>query len=723
MGKLASLLAGDTGRRHILVCCLVFVALVTPVVHKADVHAGELQKVPHGYNKPFTRSGQKHNDAMQRPQGRRASPPGVSVLSDLEYAVVNGTSLKLDLYLPKNSTAAPPLIVWIHGGGWVNGDKSMVNRAVIALSAEGYAVASVNYRLTGMDSHPQQIHDVKGAVRWLRANAGTYGYDASRIGAGGGSAGAHLALLLGLSANEKTLEGDIGGNLDQSSSVQAVIDLFGPSDLELFAESSKRFRQKRSQNREVWKLASPLNYLSADDPPVLIMHGDTDPVVPLSLSILLHERYQQAGLESELHVIEGAGHGGMVFSDSTRKQMMKEFFDRYIKNVDNVHESKIVRGTTSAVVVKSANETKDKAGISSSETKALHGFHWMIGPRAGLRGSNDKFDRLLKNVDQTLSTNPVINGVYIIQHWNLIEPMEGQYEFERLDRLIGLIRRHGRYYKLAIAPGIYTPEWLYEKGAQAFETKGSNPARVNIYNKPVKIPVPWDPVYLTSYRAILEKVAERYRKDPSFRAVTMTAATFMSPEWHLPHSAEDRRHWREMGDFTVKLAKVWQDGIDQFAKLFPRQILVLEASSYPVGEQALGDSIVGYGARSYPGRFAVQINQLTGRFDQLNRPTYAKLLAYRERYGDDIIIGLQNIKGWSFPKIREQQGSMEMTAYNFMQADGDYWELWYGDGKNAKTGKTLRSLLAKGREIGLEEFRQQLTAEGKYQVDTMRRYR
>jgi dipeptidyl aminopeptidase/acylaminoacyl peptidase len=125
------------------------------------------------------------------------------------------------------------------------------------------------------------------------------------------------------------LEGDVGGNLDQSSQVHAIVDLFGPSALGLFAEEAERFR--RNKTPELLKSASPVTYLSKDDPPLLIFHGDKDHVVPLGQSEHLHKRYQEAGLESSLHVIEGAGHGGLQFSDSARYEIVKEFFDRHIK--------------------------------------------------------------------------------------------------------------------------------------------------------------------------------------------------------------------------------------------------------------------------------------------------------------------------------------------------------------------------------------------------------
>jgi acetyl esterase/lipase len=275
---------------------------------------------------------EEHNANRRRQWGRRRLPEGTRALRDLEYARVGDVSLKLDLYLPAASEGKPPLFVWVHGGGWRNGSKAMVNPCVVRLTGDGYATASIDYRLDGLESHPNQIHDCKGAVRWLRAHADDYGYDPDRIAVGGGSAGGHLALLLGLSASVPELEGEVGGNLDQSSAVLAIVDLFGPSDWTSRAASRRGAGRWRG---EMLKSAGPLTYLDGGDPPVIIIHGDQDQTVPLSQSELLHERYQQAGLESSLHVIEGAGHGGLEFSDEERYALIREFLDRHLKGEED----------------------------------------------------------------------------------------------------------------------------------------------------------------------------------------------------------------------------------------------------------------------------------------------------------------------------------------------------------------------------------------------------
>ena len=665
----------------------------------------------------------RNKDQDRHRRTETAVPEGVKVLHDLEYARVEGSPLQLDLYLPE-SKRRPPLFVWVHGGGWTRGDKAEINSSIIDLTRDGFAVASLNYRLGGVALHPKQVQDLKGGIRWLRANADRYGFDAGRIAIGGGSAGGHLALLLGLSGGVEALEGDVGDNLSQSSRVQAIVDLYGPSDLEAFAKAKPKFQKRKSD--ELLRSASPLHYLTSDDPPLLIMHGEQDPVVPVALSQLLHDRYKQAGLDSELHIIPGAGHGGRSFKDPQTHQWIREFLIKHLGDpaAQGSRTGSRANGVEREVSAKE-RRIERPAVAPATQQAGLHGFHWMIGPRSGLEGSQQEFEKLLQVIDHNLTDNPYITGVYIIYHWRLLEPRPGQLDFSRLDQVIEQVRRHGRYYKLAINPGIYSPDWLYAKGAQAFDTLGSNPARKQIYQKPIRIPVPWDPVFQASYFDTLARVAEHYWNDPQFRAVTLTVATFMSPEWHLPRSPDDMRQWQRLGKYPERLEHVWEQGIDRFARLFPNQFLVLEASSYPLGLKKLGDAVVQYGATRYAGRFAVQIDQLHGRQDQLDQPGYRKLLDYKKKYGANLLIGLQNLKGWGSERTRQQQGSLQMTTYNFIQAGGDYWELWFHDGKSRDLCQDLNSLEQLAASSGLMAFKQKLIEQGEYiqaNRKEMRRY-
>ena len=262
---------------------------------------------------------------------------GVTVLRDLTYATVGERELKLDLYLPKEAPKPCPLIVWVHGGGWQNGTKANCRPAMDFL-AEGYAVASLDYRLTDVACFPAQIQDCKAGIRWLRANASEYQLDPNRFIAWGSSAGGHLVALLGTSGG--VAEFDVGDHLDLPSNVQAVIDYYGPSDLTAMVQTpgyqgharegspeSKLVGGAVLQHPDEAAKASPVTYVDADDPPFLIVHGSNDPVVPPDQSQRLHDALTKAGAKSELHFIEGAKHGGREFGRPETIGWVKAFLN------------------------------------------------------------------------------------------------------------------------------------------------------------------------------------------------------------------------------------------------------------------------------------------------------------------------------------------------------------------------------------------------------------
>jgi len=268
--------------------------------------------------------------------GQRPTP----TYANLVYARAGEYELKLDLYIPP-AAVHPPLVVWIHGGGWRGGSKENMPGAF--LLSRGYAVASISYRLSNVAQFPAQIEDCKAAIRWLRAHASQYGYEAARIGVWGASAGGHLAALLGTSGGVKDLETQHGYR-DQSSRVQAVVDYYGPTD---FTQMSK-FPSKMNhdapdspealllggpvqQNKDKAARANPITYVTPDDPPFLIVHGDQDPLVPLNQSELLAAALKKAGVPVQLAVIPGGGHGGPPFLDEERRQWITAFFDRHLK--------------------------------------------------------------------------------------------------------------------------------------------------------------------------------------------------------------------------------------------------------------------------------------------------------------------------------------------------------------------------------------------------------
>lgn len=245
-------------------------------------------------------------------------------IPDLEFARVDGQSLLLDLYLPEG-IKNPPLVVWIHGGGWRAGSRKRLH--LQGLANHGYAMASISYRFTEKAIFPAQIHDCKAAIRWLRANAKRLGYNADWIAVAGSSAGGHLALLIGVSGDVKDLEGKVGGHPGQSSRVQAIIDYFGPSDFVLrgktqperaYTEKSGSFALLGGKLNgkvipELEVQASPAQYVSTDDPPLLVFQGAKDKTVLPDQSERIVELYQRAKLPAKLVLLEKAGHGGRQF--------------------------------------------------------------------------------------------------------------------------------------------------------------------------------------------------------------------------------------------------------------------------------------------------------------------------------------------------------------------------------------------------------------------------
>lgn len=269
-----------------------------------------------------------------------AATAAADVRLDVPYVQDGHPAQKLDLHIP-DGDGPHPLVVWVHGGAWRAGDKR--GGPFRPLVREGFAVASINYRLTDAAPHPAQVHDCKAAVRWLRANGRRLNLKTDRIGVWGASAGGHLAAMLGTTGDVAELEGDLG-NAGESSRVQAVCDWFGPGELKSMGHQSgpdSRIDHDADDSPESLLLgkpirdnagladaASPLTYVTADDPPFLIMHGTEDKLVPTRQSRDLHAALEAAGVDSTLRVIEGAGHG---FRPQEVLPDVVAFFDRTLR--------------------------------------------------------------------------------------------------------------------------------------------------------------------------------------------------------------------------------------------------------------------------------------------------------------------------------------------------------------------------------------------------------
>ena len=266
-------------------------------------------------------------------------PPGVRLIPDLSYGP-HGTSNLLDLYRPAKSGKPLPLVIWVHGGGWELFAKDPW--PVIFLVDKGYAVASINYRLSGEAKFPAQIHDCKAAVRFLRAKSHLYNLDPDRFAVWGSSAGGHLVALLGASNDVKELEGSIGKYLKTSSRVQAVCDWCGPTDLVKFSEFRASYKGldpdypyqavtrllggPPNEMKENANMANPITFVTPQAPPFLIMHGDLDNLVPLEQSQLMERALRKAGAPVELRIVPGKKHE--FFKDQADMRRVEAFFDQ-----------------------------------------------------------------------------------------------------------------------------------------------------------------------------------------------------------------------------------------------------------------------------------------------------------------------------------------------------------------------------------------------------------
>ena len=293
--------------------------------------------------------------------GRPGSPGGVAAgpaatYSNVAYASTSSSQV-LDIWMPDGTTGPVPLVIFVHGGAFKGGDKSMEGGNVASVLAAGYAAASLNYRLSGEALFPAAVQDVKAAVRFLRANAAQYGLDPDRFAAWGESAGGNLVAMIGTTGDQATVLDDPAlGNADVSSAVQAVVDLYGPTDfLQMDAQFAAappaacngqvQAHDPADSPESVYlgaaiqtvpdqaAAANPITYVTTAKslPVFLIAHGDSDCLVPNQQSQILHEALQAAGATSTFNLVQGAGHGDQAITSSQTPvalEMLKSVFGK-----------------------------------------------------------------------------------------------------------------------------------------------------------------------------------------------------------------------------------------------------------------------------------------------------------------------------------------------------------------------------------------------------------
>ncbi|MCF8058666.1 MAG: alpha/beta hydrolase [Bacteriovoracaceae bacterium] len=262
-------------------------------------------------------------------------PEDLNCLPDLEYLNIDGHSLKLDIVTSKeNKDKSCPCIVWIHGGGWRFGDKKDTIHRLYELARAGYVCVSINYRLTDVAIFPAQLEDCREAIKYLKRVGQNYKIDPDRIGVWGGSAGGHLAALLGT-------------DIDNSAKVDAVCTWFGAFDLLKMDEFPDGVKSRiphltadsldgqlvGGDVREVGEIvqkANPSTHITGNEPPFLIMHGAKDDFVPYTQSVELHKLLLKNGVNSNLHIIKEASHNGIGFYDH-HIRLVKDFFDWHLR--------------------------------------------------------------------------------------------------------------------------------------------------------------------------------------------------------------------------------------------------------------------------------------------------------------------------------------------------------------------------------------------------------
>lgn len=306
-----------------------------------------------------------------------------------------------------------------------------------------------------------------------------------------------------------------------------------------------------------------------------------------------------------------------------------------------------------------------------------------------------------------LRDNPNLSGVCLNFGWKTIEPEAGKPNFTALDLTVADLRKLGLKYQLCLKAGADTPGFVYAEGAQAFRTQVTNPHRANV-GEVINIPIPWDPVYERSFSAIIKRLGDRYASDPLCVSVVLTCANFLSAEMHLPKTRSDLARWAALGDYGEKLFGVYQRYTSEWAHAFPCQEISLHLSKVLDLPPSFLERVIENGLSAYPQRFTLQNCQLSGRKEDIGNMSYELVMKYRDRAHH----GFQSLAGLSKPN--ERMGSVEMAALNLVHAQGDYWELWHGDGLSPATSATVAQTWAEAKRLGYDAYKKKLISENKY---------
>lgn len=494
---------------------------------------------------------------------------GVESLRNQPYAGTDNPRQMLDLYLPKERGEKPlPVVVYFHGGGWRVGGKGIGKQLEPFVASGQYAGVSVGYRLTDEVSWPGQIHDCKAAIRWIHANAKKYGLDANRIGVFGTSAGGHLVAMLGTTIGDKALEGTLGPHPDASSAVTCVVDFYGPTELLTMggwhdnpgSPESKLVGGTLQETREVANQASPINHVTPDDVPFLILHGTADKVVPIAQSEKFHAALQKAGVESAFYELPGGEHDD-PFKSGKFDDKVRAFFDRHL------------RGVKPTAAGEQPQPSPTGAGVPVKDNKKT----LLAQKRAALRGGI--FTKALWNGKRVPGLERAIagghlTGLNVTVRWRDFELEPGWFDWEPIDEVIQLAEKHDLTVALGIFGGVWTPDWAYENHRlPAVEFKHTKEMVKHAFGRQYRVPHVWEPDYENAFMAAVEGMASRYDSNPRLVRVFVSGPSFFFNEYHIeswlaeimqPHGFTERKY-----------IDGWKRALDQYAKLFPHTPLDL----------------------------------------------------------------------------------------------------------------------------------------------------
>lgn len=309
--------------------------------------------------------------------------------------------------------------------------------------------------------------------------------------------------------------------------------------------------------------------------------------------------------------------------------------------------------------------------------------------------------------EAAIRRNPHLAGVCVSIGWNEIEKEPGHPDFSAIDKTVAVLRRLGMKYELGLKPGVDTPAYVFQEGAQPFETRVNNPHKSN-FGQTISIPVPWDPIYQRNFSRIIGQLGKRYAGDVLCVSVVLTCANSMSKEMHLPKTREDRAKWKAMGNYGEKLLDVYKKYTDEWAVAFPKQAISLHVAKVADLPPVFDDKVIDYGLSKYPARFTIQNCQLSGRKEDTGNMSYDLVQKYRDRAHR----GFQSLAGFSHGG--ERMGTIEMAALNVVHAQGEYWELWHGDGMSVEISAAVDQAWREAKQLGYEAYRQKLMSGDKY---------